>query len=181
MLSRYPRAATRLAIAVALAGVSLAPSSAHAQPGVAAKFGARDPKTCVDRTKPVRGVITPALAAAYVACSEESVSYTALWLVEKVAVQIGAGRPFQMRTDAYNDIDPSKPIYPIRGSYVRYSCAVPSSIPGFPSTVGKNCTLYDQPHATGACYRTTFNDWRCGMKDLDNTLKIISQGIPGPG
>ena len=180
MFSRHPLAAPLLALAVAHCIVALAPSSAHAQAGLAAKFGARDPKTCEDRTKPVRGVIASAQAAAYVVCSEESVSNTTLWLVENVAVQIGAGRPFQMRTDAYDDIDPSKPIYPIRGSYVKYACDVPASIPGFPSTVGKNCTLYDQPHATGACYRTTFNDWRCGMKDLDNTLKIIRRGIPGP-
>jgi hypothetical protein len=154
------------------------PLAAMAQSGEGARFGgARDPKTCPDHTAPKRGAITPELAAQYVTCEEEHSDLSSLYLIDKMQVQIGKGRSFQILSDSYNDIDSSQPIYPIRGSYVRYSCSVPHAVTG---TVGKNCHLIDQPKATGACFKTTFGDWHCFMKDLDNTTKWLQSEIPPP-
>jgi hypothetical protein len=152
-------------------------STASAQAGEGAKFAARDPRTCPDHIAPKRGAITPELAARYVTCEEEHASASTLYLVDSMKVQIGAGRKFQLLTDSYDEIDSGKPVYPIRGSYVRYSCSVPREMFG---TVGKNCTLYDQPHASGVCYKTTFGDWHCSMKDLDHTLTTLRTAIPPP-
>ncbi|MDQ6828988.1 MAG: hypothetical protein M3081_08995 [Gemmatimonadota bacterium] len=167
-----------LRLAVVVASASFAPLAISAQAGAGAKFGgARDPKTCADRTAPKRGAITAALAAQYVTCEEEHISSGSLYLVDDMKVQVGAGRPFQLRSDSYNEIDPSQPVYAIRGSYVRYACSVPNATLG---NFGKNCALYDQPHASGVCFKTTFGDWRCSMKDLDNTITRIKKEIPPP-
>ena len=171
------RSASSLSSVVAVLVAAFASPLAGADAGPGAKFGARDPKTCPDHTAPKRGAITPEAAAKYVTCEEEHASDSTLYLVDDMKVQVGAGRKFQLRTDAYNDIDSTKPVYPIRGSYVRYSCGVPRA--AF-DTVGKNCTLYDQPHATGVCFKTTFGDWHCQMKDLGNTVTTLRTAIPPP-
>jgi hypothetical protein len=158
--------------------IAVSPFAAQAQTGVGAHFGgARDPQVCASRTAPPSGPITADLAAKYVTCVEEHASLTALYLIDNMKVQVGASRPFQIRSDSYSDIDPAQPVYPIRGSYVRYSCSVPNAAVG---TVGKNCSIVDQPNATGVCFRTTFGDWNCEMKDLANTLTMLRDGIPPP-
>ena len=161
----------------------LAPCATRAQAGSGAAFGTRDPRTCPDRRAPQRGPITPALAAQYTICAREHGDVRTLYLVDNVKVQIGSSRTFQLRTDSYNDIDPSKPIYPIRGSYVTYSCDVvhlPKQIAVLGDNRGTNCRLYDQPHAKGACYKTTFGDWQCDMQDLDNTLTVLRKDTAPP-
>ena len=40
------------------------------------------------------------MAAKYVACEEEHASDSSLYLVEKIQVQVGKGRKFQLRTDS---------------------------------------------------------------------------------
>lgn len=160
------------------ATLAAAPLLASAQGGVGARFGgAREPRSCADYTAPTRGAITSALAAKYVICDVEAEHMTSLLLVDNVRVQVGATRPFQALTDSYTDIDHAAPVYPIRGSFVEYSCSEPNAAVG---TVGKNCTVYDQPHAQGVCYKTSFGDWRCRMADLDNSLTVLRRGVAPP-
>jgi hypothetical protein len=153
------------------------PLAAMAQAGAGVSFDARDPATCPDKSAPTVGPITADLAAQYVTCEEESASYITLQLVDQMKVQVGAPRAFQFETDSSDNVDSSQPVYPIRGSYVRYRCSHPNAAVG---TVGKNCSLYDQPNASGSCTKTTFGDWYCQMKDLDNTLKQLANEVPAP-
>ena len=44
--------------------------------------------------------------------------------------------------------------------------------------VGKNCNAYDQPKATGMCYKTTFGDWRCTMIDINSYAPKPYQAPP---
>jgi len=120
-----------------------------------------------------------------VTCEEEDAIGNTLHLVDNVKVQVGSGRPFKARTDVNSEIDPSQPVYPIRGSYVRYACDVPHLWPATntspaQNTAGKNCRLTDQPHASGSCFRTTFGDWHCFMKDYDNTTTVLKTEIGPP-
>ena len=152
-------------------------ADAVAQPSAGGAFDARDPLTCPDKTDPTSGPINAQLAAKYVTCEEESAGLTTLYLVDNMKVQVGPSRSFQFDTDGYDNVDPTQPVYPIRGSYVRYRCSHPNDAVG---NVGKNCSVYDQPNAVGSCSKTTFGDWHCHMKDLDNTNTILSNDISAP-
>jgi hypothetical protein len=137
------------------------------QAGAGAKFGARDPRTCASMKTPARGAPTGDQLKQIFICESENVSSSIasgelLHLVTDVNIEVAKGRPFQMRTDAWPDIDPSQLVYPIRGSYVMWQCVALGRING---ERGKNCTKADQPHASGVCYKDTFGDWHCKFMD----------------
>ena len=149
---------------------------ALAQPGSGAKYVSRDPRTCVDKTAPKTGALSSAQAAQYVVCSSEYV-INDLYLVENVTVQIGKGRPYNIREDInFPDIDTKFPVYPIRGSLTKYDCGV---IYLDRSNLNRNCSVYNHPNAKGACYKDSFGDWRCGMTDASRQL--IAENQPPPG
>lgn len=89
-----------------------------------------------------------------------------LRLMDQVTVQVGRGRRFQMSTDAMSDIDPSATVYPIRGSYVSYSCSTRAYVRDISAgtrDANKNCTSSTESNALGFCYTTTFGDLHCQM------------------
>ena len=150
--------------------------SIFAQPGSGAKYGARDPRTCVDKTAPKTGALSSAQAAQYVVCSSEYV-INDLYLVENVTVQIGKGRPYNIREDInFPDIDTKFPVYPIRGSLTKYDCGV---IYLDRSNLNRNCSVYNHPNAKGACYKDSFGDWKCGMTDASRQLIAENQAPTG--
>ena len=82
-----------------------------------------------------------------------------------------------------HDVDPSEPVYPIRGSYLMYQCS--NIAPGHPwqsvYAAGKNCTIYDHKQAVGSCWKTTFGDWKCTMGDPNANITPESQkSVAGP-
>jgi hypothetical protein len=83
-----------------------------------------------------------------------------LYLVTDIVIEVGKGRPFNALTDSYTDIDPSQPIYPIRGSYVGWQCGVVGSIG---AAAGHNCARNDGASQGGTCYKDSFGDWHCKM------------------
>lgn len=144
-------------------------------------FGTRDPRTCADTKAPIRGAITADLALRYFICRAERFSGTDLYLVDRVKVEVGGGRPYNPRSDInYSEIDVTVPIYPIRGSYLQHQCTRVFSEPGTLYNVGKNCASSDNRNATGSCYKTTFGDWRCSMFDLNQTSSDRHFQVPPP-
>ncbi len=90
--------------------------AAIAQTGSAAKFGARDPRTCASLKEPQKGAPTGEQMRKVFICQEEGVTRSeTLHLVTNVTIQVGKARPFSMQTDAWPDSDPSQPIYPVQG------------------------------------------------------------------
>jgi hypothetical protein len=167
----------KLALLLTLTATAL---TVFAQPGSGARFGARDPKVCASTKEPKRGAPSPDQLKQYVICQSEKFTGTPgtgqlLYLMSDVTVEVAKPRPFQMRTDAWSDIDPSEPVYPIRGSYVSWQCAVIGSING---DRGKNCSRTDGPNAKGICFKTTFGDWQC--KFLDGNSSSPMQRFPPP-
>ncbi len=147
---------------------------ALAQPGIGAKFGSRDPQTCASQKEPARGAPTGAQLREYFICDSERVTGSAsssrlLYLVTGVNVEVAKGRPFNMATDSWSDIDTSQMVYPVRGAYTQWQCVELGKING---DRGKNCTKWEYPHASGVCYKSTFGDWHCKLYDKDS---------PGPG
>ncbi len=101
----------------------------------------------------------------------EYVSSNDLYLVENVKVAVGGGIPYAaiIGHRSFSEIDVKHPVYPIRGSFLQYQCQDPkTAYVGPPNT---NCITYNQPKATGYCYKTTFGDWRCHMSDGSGTEK----------
>lgn len=154
--------------ALRLIGLAVLPGTLHAQSGIGARYGARDPHICADTRAPARGAPSAAQVAQYVTCAQEHVfgSSSLLGLVENVRVQVGAGRPYIHVTDSFQDIDPHQLVYPIRGSYRSYACGEIVGPNGSPDRKGRNCSVRENPNAKGVCFRTTFGDWRCDMNDL---------------
>ncbi len=131
------------------------------------KYGARDPKTCSNRKAPGRGALSPAQAIQYFTCDAESEWDLCLYLVTDVKIEVAPNaRPFNRSTDGLvnSEIDPSQPVYNIRGSFRQYQCNYPGAVNGAP---GKNCAIYEQAHASGTCYKDTFGDWHWRMTGVD--------------
>jgi hypothetical protein len=66
--------------------------------------------------------------------------------------------------------DLNQPAWDIRGSFTEYQCQTPPvAIPTYDTVTDfarvHNCTAYDRPSATGFCYKSTFGDWHCSMRD----------------
>jgi hypothetical protein len=156
---------TRLALGVgALALGLLASTSLVSASGAGAKYGAHDPRTCASFKEPANGAMSAGIARRYFICGAENETHmagtTTLNLVSDVKVEIGASRPFNMATDSFTDVDPRKPVFPIRGSFWSYYCGPLGAINGAP---GKNCASANETIARGECYNDTFGDWHCVM------------------
>lgn len=171
------RLPTILLATIATIFIFCAFGSTFAQNGIGEKYGSRDPKTCADKTLPKTGAPSSAQAAQYVVCGHERV-LTVLYLDEDVKVQVGKGRPYNMKED-YNvpNIDVRVPVYPIRGSLRQYSC---DPLRTDRSNLNRNCSIYTAPNATGLCYKDTFGDWHCGMNDA-RTGDFTDRNVPPPG
>ena len=151
-------------------------SSTLAQ-GVGAKYGARDPRTCADKTLPKTGALSAAKAAEYVVCENEVIWSEYLFFVDDVKVQVGAGRRYNPREDInFSGIDTKFLIYPIRGSYKSYQC---TKIFPDQTNLNRNCNLTNNPNATGACYKKEFGEWRCMLTDIQGA--VVEDHIPPPG
>lgn len=135
------------------------------------RFGARDPRTCENTKAPAKGAITAALALKYLNCQMEGILSNDLYLVENVKVEVGGGISYAAIRGQYSldQIDVRTPVYPIRGSFLKYQCQDPeTAYVGPPNT---NCVTYNNPKATGYCYKTTFGDWKCNMTDRSSIEK----------
>jgi len=157
-----------------------------AQKGSGAKFAARDARTCPSRKEPVKGGPTAAQAKQYVICDLEHMdaagaSGALLYLVANVNIEVGKGRPFNILTDSWPDVDPSQMVYPIRGTYLQWQCSEPQkpnpAIINLP-VVGKNCFKYETPStASGLSYKDTFGDWHtricCTVSSSGSRVELV--------
>ena len=128
--------------------------------GIGAQYGAREPSTCKSRT----AAPTAATVKQYVLCGMEGIDFgNNLILLTNVSVQMGHPRAYAYQQDsAKNQIDNTAPVIDIRGGYKLYQCGKPI-LGGGMFTATHNCFSYDQPVASGSCYRDTFGDWNCSM------------------
>jgi len=144
------------------------------------RFGSRDPQTCANQNAPARGPITAEMAKKYFICNSEYIGGDLLYLVENVQVTVGGGIPYSAIRGqrSLSEIDVSSPVYPIRGSLLRYQCR---EITGDAVLQGENCATYNEPKATGYCYKTTFGDWNCFMTDSAGVNKEnVRTGVSPP-
>jgi hypothetical protein len=135
-------------------------------------FGSRDPRTCptIDT-----GTLTEIEATQLFICDNEAVrgAGDALELVSAVTLNLGPARPSAAADQGRDDIDATRLVYPIFGSYRAYDCA-PLGPAGTP---GANCTLSVHARAVGACYVTEHSGWHCAMAD---PAPAVQQHQPPP-
>ena len=151
--------------------------SAGGPTGVGAKYGTRDPATCVSSKEPTKGVITPELAKKYLACHRERESSgRSLFLIENVTVEVGKGTPYLELPGGARPFggDPSGLVYQIRGSLKVYSCGVVNAM----TAAGRNCRTSEETKATGECFRDGFGDWICNMAGPESN-ELTEQPPPG--
>jgi len=156
------------------------------------EFAAPAPRTCAAHNLPKTGGLTAAQAREYFICGNEkyirTFSQRAAYLLSNVNIEVGKGRPFNILTDSYQDIDPSQTVYPIRGSFIAWHCYAPKPDVGpdnFPvPTQGRNCTKSEAKAATGISYKDSFGDWHtmlcCEGHAISETKWMISYFPPPP-
>jgi hypothetical protein len=141
--------------------------------GIGAQYGTREPTACKSRTMPPT---SSAVAKQYVLCGMEGFDgIQVMNILTDVNVQVGGQRAFNYDRDgADNQVDVKAQVYDIRGSYKQYSCTKPVTDGGV-YLATHNCVLFDQPVATGSCYRDTFADWHCSLTGS----RLGSTGVAG--
>ena len=136
-------------------------------------YQVRNPRICAKVTSPP----TLAQATIMVQCANESdttgSSSPAIWLATDVQIEMGSPRPYIPGTDDRQNLDVTAKIYPIRGQGTRWSCGPAASY-----APGENCMKWlAGPGGQGACWKTSFGDWKCDMT-LGST-NIVNR-IKGP-
>ncbi|MES2986463.1 MAG: hypothetical protein V4808_01020 [Pseudomonadota bacterium] len=149
-----------LAVTAVLASISVG-GTAQAQ-DARALWGARTAETCPQ----ISQAPTVASALSLVRCAKERQSTASgeSWLVEDLQVQVGGPTSFAVMYNSVTmpDADTTKRVYPIRGSWTWSVCILraDAKIYGDPNM---NCRETPVTQASGACWQTTFGDWRCQM------------------
>src|ERR1700761_2204098 len=116
----------QISVLTIIAGIILfgASVSVFAQAGLGKKYGARDPRTCTDKSQPKGNAIFADKAKEYFLCSEYS-SGQNLYLYDEVTLQTGKARPYNIREDINApNIDTTIPVTPVRGSFKLYQCSL---------------------------------------------------------
>ena len=135
-----------------------------------AKYGSRAPRTCSKVTSPP----SAAQAAVLAQCSMEADTLFGVGLLQDVKPEIGKPRKFVYANDAgMPGIDLDAQVYPLQGSYTAYLCRTINNM----SPAGANCIKTVFATAVGACYKTSFGDWRCRMQG--QTMQMV-MGQPAP-
>ena len=137
-----------------------------------ARWGARDPVACTELVQAEPP--TADQAAQLFKCANERVtSSDELWLMEKIQLQIAGPRPF---ADFYESLvmeyaDTTKPVYPLRGSWVSVVCRPQDAVKITGGDPALNCRETDLDKGIGACWLTTFGDWRCAANGTIGTSR----------
>ncbi len=135
------------------------------QARVSGPYGAREPATCTAADQ-AAGKPTSTQVAQYIKCTIEGIADGSLYLIENIQVrEIGDAEKFD--ASFFPDIDARQPVYPIRGSLLRYNCEREGRTVGWGrADKGANCLSFLEANAAGHCYMTTAGVWSCSMSDL---------------
>ena len=136
-----------------------------AQASVSGPYGSREPATCTAADQ-AQGKPTAGQVAQYIKCTLEGIADGALFLIEDIQVR-EIGDAGQFDASFFPDIDTRQPVYPIRGSLLRYNCEREGrNVSWGRADPGANCVTSLEANASGQCYKTTTGVWSCSMSDL---------------
>lgn len=135
---------------------TMAAGATVAGPGAGVPFGQRDPAVCEPLTQSQPPSVQQAVQL--VRCEREVLtSGDELWLMEEMSLTVGSAAHW---ADYYNTItmpnsDPSKPVYPIHGSFVWTHCRTKAA------AGEQNCARTPRPSQDGVCWPGTLKGWQC--------------------
>jgi len=133
-------------------------------------YQARAPRTCSSVTSPP----STSQAVVMVQCQMDQLSPIGLALVQNITVDMGKSRPFDYGIDSgLPGVDLTSTVYPIRGGYTAYFCRLINNM----SPAGQSCIKSVVPTAMGACWKTSFGDYKCALQGLAPKME---QGMPAP-
>jgi hypothetical protein len=160
--------------------LAIASTQVSAESNIRARFGTRDPVTCPSYKEPRTGAISADQAKQYFKCGLEAKGGLEgtdgqVFVVEDLVLEVGAASP--PGTIRIPDAAADSPAYAIKGSFVIYGCTAISTSP-MTYNKGRNCTVKTQPNASGWCYKTVNQDWRCDMVDTRN--RTVQMELPPP-
>jgi hypothetical protein len=114
-------------------------------------------------------------AALLIACSTsyDNFNHAAVYRTFNVRIQVGKPRAYAIGDPGGNEIDPSSPVYPIRGQRTLSLC---SPISDYMKNAGKNCSESDF-QGDGICYLTPYADWKCALGGI---LVASRYNVPPP-
>jgi hypothetical protein len=140
------------------------------------QFGMPGPRTCSGTDQPADGPPSAEDARALVICAEEGVFGSgSLALVTDVNIQVAPnGRPYTYE-DAFDGIDPSRPVYDIRGTLAHYAC---NQVGYGDSPLDQTCRYGVQDKGQGICFQTTFGEWQCTF--YDSTHDVVGEVYSAP-
>jgi hypothetical protein len=132
---------------------------------VSGPYGAREPVSCGEADY-APGKPTAAQVSQYIRCTLEGVADGSLYLIENIQVrEIGDAETFD--ASYFPNIDAQQPVYPIRGSLLRYNCEREGrTVAWGRADKGANCVTSLEANAAGHCYKTIAGAWSCSMSDL---------------
>jgi hypothetical protein len=132
-------------------------------------YKARNPAMCTAADQ-ARGKPTPAQVAQYIRCTLEGVGDGTLYLFENIQIaEIGETRTYD--ATLFPGIDRAQPVYPIKGSLVRYACERENrNVAWGRADPGANCATFTEANASGHCYKPANGNWNCQMTDLRPTM-----------
>ena len=147
------------------------------QTSIGKTYHSRDPFVCKSMKDPSRGAPSTSQLREYILCANEKIMGFGLLLYENVKPEVGKSRSYSAGADSgAGEIDPSQPVYPVRGTWDAYTCCEPTHN----GTIGKNCNMRKATPLAGACYRTTFCDWSCRVRNTSWDLNDSIAGVPPP-
>jgi hypothetical protein len=136
------------------------------QASVSGPYGAREPAGACTAGDQAQGKPTAAQVAQYIRCTLEGIADGALFLVENIEVR-EIGNAERVDASFFPDLDARQPVYPIRGSLLRYNCEREGrTVSWGRADRGANCLTTLEANASGHCYKTTAGVWSCSMSDL---------------
>ncbi len=163
-----------------ISGMLLTLINAHSLTAQGADFGTnRQPRTCASRSAPIKGRISAAQAAIYVACDAENESMRlsgSINFIDILSLEV-APKPRRVNGNDlsyFSQVDTSQPAYDLRGNVVSYTCY---NVSIRPYKAGSNCSVRRIPQSRGTCLKNTFGEWFCS---IDRYSQTVETKMPAP-
>ena len=143
--------------------ISAYPRPANEPPAImlVQQYGGRAPRPCpAIHHKP-----SDTEAAVLAQCTMEGLRGSTETLLTNVQIHISGARKFSAdNSGAYNPsesnmkgVDVRSEVLVIVGYAKQYACGAQSFAPG------RNCTITDMPNGNGACWKTSYSEYRCNF------------------
>lgn len=155
----------RAAAGAFCAAAMTVPGAASAMEVSGEIWGARDAGGCEPLRQ--RGRPNAQQATALIRCRVETTRGNVLYLMEDVRLQFGRGRAFDALRDGMTDIDVTRQVFPLTGTFTEVTCNPRDTTEAMGGNPDRNCSETDYTEAQGACWQNPSAEWQCSLGGLN--------------